>query len=645
VQIFDDGLMVDSQIGLSAEVARVKEYVLQHNQTDLDFLRQRASAQLDLGKDVEITIPASSPRLVVGDRIHIIPEQLQIFPDCVEGISLGVTRVPDITLKRGVVGVVLPPARVFGLAHQASGDAVLRLLNGNLIAANEAWGPDATGPLSGGVRTPVSGLRGFRWELAGNLDPKLLPSTAKRSFRLALTGGLGGPGGAGTAGLDVEIQNGQFAIAADFAALGSSGAEVEAWFGTQSVYTGVLLQQGRVLVDSDFNEVAYTEDDQGIVEFQLHWDAPQTLLIDGQPVFATRVAERLRHRDRAVTIFDYERVVTDAAGAEIQRASVRPSGTWLSAVGGVDFGDPAADPLFLAHLDPAVPAGVEADGEKDPQGNAYAQLRVEAPAANNALDGDERLTLLIQEEDEPALTKRKGVYAPGSVVFELQGTQWNVLMDFAAAGYTGFRVLADGIGELSDTPAPTATAMSCDAWPVSQIVKGVGDELWVRLGFEGLATVSVPGAGPVVVPGVTLVIYGAARPPFPGGHVQLLSEGLETTVLLRALIAVGAPADDRPGTVPSLARPVVLHPAVPNPFNPRTELRYQLGEASDVVLSIYDVAGRHVQTLVAGPRPAGEGSVIWDGRDIRGHEVGSGSYFVRLRTTLGEARQKVVLIR
>jgi hypothetical protein len=108
---------------------------------------------------------------------------------------------------------------------------------------------------------------------------------------------------------------------------------------------------------------------------------------------------------------------------------------------------------------------------------------------------------------------------------------------------------------------------------------------------------------------------------------------------------VSVPADGGPETSSRPTLPVALHTAVPNPFNPRTELRYSLAEASDIVLSIYDVAGRHVQTLVAGPRPAGAGSVIWDGRDNHGREVGSGAYFVRLRTELGEARKKVMLIR
>jgi len=68
----------------------------------------------------------------------------------------------------------------------------------------------------------------------------------------------------------------------------------------------------------------------------------------------------------------------------------------------------------------------------------------------------------------------------------------------------------------------------------------------------------------------------------------------------------------------------------PNPFNPSTMIQYSLPEAADIELSIFDIAGRHVRTLVAGERAAGRFTTVWDGKDRRGLQVSSGMYFYTL---------------
>ncbi len=78
------------------------------------------------------------------------------------------------------------------------------------------------------------------------------------------------------------------------------------------------------------------------------------------------------------------------------------------------------------------------------------------------------------------------------------------------------------------------------------------------------------------------------------------------------------------------SRAVVFFGAVPNPFNPVTGLHFSLQNDSEVDLKIYDVAGHLVRSLVSGPRPAGPGKALWNGRDDAGHTVASGTYFARL---------------
>lgn len=72
---------------------------------------------------------------------------------------------------------------------------------------------------------------------------------------------------------------------------------------------------------------------------------------------------------------------------------------------------------------------------------------------------------------------------------------------------------------------------------------------------------------------------------------------------------------------------------VPNPFNPRTEIKFLLTTDCNVELSLYDISGRLVQQLHSGHLPNGEQSFIWNGKNQSGVPVASGTYFARLTGT------------
>jgi hypothetical protein len=88
-----------------------------------------------------------------------------------------------------------------------------------------------------------------------------------------------------------------------------------------------------------------------------------------------------------------------------------------------------------------------------------------------------------------------------------------------------------------------------------------------------------------------------------------------------------------------------LHAARPNPFNPRTQIRYDLSQAQTVSLRIYDLRGRLVTTMAEGVQPAGRHELVWQGSDATGTPVASGVYFLRLE--LGDERfeQRLTLVR
>jgi len=76
----------------------------------------------------------------------------------------------------------------------------------------------------------------------------------------------------------------------------------------------------------------------------------------------------------------------------------------------------------------------------------------------------------------------------------------------------------------------------------------------------------------------------------------------------------------------------VLEQNYPNPFNPITTIRYGLPESSPVKLTVYDLAGRKIKTLVDTDKPAGWHSVTWDGTDDSGISVSTGVYLYIIHT-------------
>ncbi len=112
--------------------------------------------------------------------------------------------------------------------------------------------------------------------------------------------------------------------------------------------------------------------------------------------------------------------------------------------------------------------------------------------------------------------------------------------------------------------------------------------------------------------------------------------------LVRTLVggsaAVSDPADVRPVSY-------TLHPSQPNPFNPRTEIRYELPTASPVKLTVYDVNGRELTVLVDEAKEAGSHTASWDGTDSQGRALASGVYFYRLEAGTFQQTRRMTLVK
>jgi hypothetical protein len=98
-------------------------------------------------------------------------------------------------------------------------------------------------------------------------------------------------------------------------------------------------------------------------------------------------------------------------------------------------------------------------------------------------------------------------------------------------------------------------------------------------------------------------------------------------------------------SIASPAMPLSLFQNRPNPFNPSTTIEYYLPRPSDIVLEIYDVAGRRVACLARARVEKGRHTAVWNGVEDSGKAVSSGVYLCRLRAGKECVARKMVLLR
>jgi len=99
---------------------------------------------------------------------------------------------------------------------------------------------------------------------------------------------------------------------------------------------------------------------------------------------------------------------------------------------------------------------------------------------------------------------------------------------------------------------------------------------------------------------------------------------------------------ESPGVYPSSYH---LHQNYPNPFNPITTVKYDLPDQSRVDITVYDILGRQVKTLVNGNQDPGSKSIIWDATDNEGRPVNSGVYMYRIIAGDFEQTRRMMLVK
>lgn len=108
------------------------------------------------------------------------------------------------------------------------------------------------------------------------------------------------------------------------------------------------------------------------------------------------------------------------------------------------------------------------------------------------------------------------------------------------------------------------------------------------------------------------------------------------------IAAVVSVKDDYPTNA---ANVFTLYANFPNPFNPVTEIRFQLPKASHVDLTIYNTIGQVIRRLSSQSYAGGEHALKWDGRNQSGHSVSSGVYLYELQIGAFRQVKKMSLLR
>ena len=126
----------------------------------------------------------------------------------------------------------------------------------------------------------------------------------------------------------------------------------------------------------------------------------------------------------------------------------------------------------------------------------------------------------------------------------------------------------------------------------------------------------------------------------PDGFQSMLQSALTYAVL--ADMGEFSAAVDEPVVLPE---EYALHQNHPNPFNPVTTIRYDLPQAGDVKLTIYDMLGREMKVLVSQGMSPGSYTAVWDGTDRYGQPAAAGVYIYQLKAGDFSNTKKLVLLK
>lgn len=149
---------------------------------------------------------------------------------------------------------------------------------------------------------------------------------------------------------------------------------------------------------------------------------------------------------------------------------------------------------------------------------------------------------------------------------------------------------------------------------------------------------TVPAKGTAVF----TISYVAPNPPVNIDTQINISSNDANSPTITIPVTVQANVSNNDPTTPLVTR---LEGNYPNPFNPETAIRFSIKDSGRVRISIFNMKGQLVRNLVNENLPAGQHSLIWNGKDNSGSGVASGLYLYRMETPSYSKTLKMMLLK
>jgi hypothetical protein len=211
----------------------------------------------------------------------------------------------------------------------------------------------------------------------------------------------------------------------------------------------------------------------------------------------------------------------------------------------------------------------------------------------------------------------------------------------------GFTTLVSPILDLSGLVDPY---VAYSRWYVNEAGGAPGSDLFtVEIKGDGPNWTLLEQLGNDATPWqhVSFHIADFINPPSATVQLRFIADDANTGSIVEALVDDLELYDLRDPIIAAPRAPRLdasrIRSVAPNPFNPSTRIQFQLAERGRVRLSIVDLRGRRVATLLDEVREPGVYSTKWTGSDARGRQVSSGVYVALLVAPDGRSVQKLVL--
>jgi serine protease AprX len=249
-----------------------------------------------------------------------------------------------------------------------------------------------------------------------------------------------------------------------------------------------------------------------------------------------------------------------------------------------------------------------------------------------------------------AMAVRKGILVVNSAGNEGYNNSHNTLVapadadSVVAAGAVtpgGLRAGFSSVGPSTSVPAhikPDVMAQGSSIFVASStnntsytVIQGTSFSCPLTAGVAALLVKENPTAPPMRIVNAMKSTASQANAPD-----NLMGYGILNAQAARATLANVDPNN------PSTDVGYELRQNFPNPFNPGTHISYIIPQQSSITITVYDVMGREVRTLVQGTAGRGNFQVDWDGKDNRGAAVATGMYIYRLTAAGIDGSQSVI---